>query len=216
MPLWKITLCAVTGIASTFVVAWWASLESHVYLLRAVDATRYTEVTRRPEWLGEGPDAIDIYEAYSPWGFARQLNATFPMPELGPDVLAAVYEERFGWPFSAVSFNRAEIISSFSPTQFHAKKRTGFKAPFELPKWTDCVLGSSATPRQVPAAPRLSGIAIDSVFWCVAYFGLASIGETVIHRARSHFRKRDVCHQCGYNIVGLARCPECGTVRARV
>ena len=59
----------------------------------------------------------------------------------------------------------------------------------------------------LPLLP-LSGFLVDTAFWGGAAFVVWSVPSFVRRRVR---RRRGRCVRCGYELVGVAVCPECGT-----
>ena len=67
--------------------------------------------------------------------------------------------------------------------------------------------GYIVPPRTIPLRPLPLGLLVSTLAWSPVGFALL-VGAGHL-RTRSR-KRRGLCTACGYNIVGVTRCPECG------
>lgn len=123
----------------------------------------------------------------------------------------ALWRIEFGWPMKSLGWQKltfrpqydegsqsrvAEVLNAF-------EGRGAWRRGMEFGE-----LGPQGQERRrLPLEPIWPGIAVDVGVWSAAWWGLL-FGPG---RARQWSRaRRGACAVCGYDLRGLARCPECG------
>lgn len=120
--------------------------------------------------------------------------------QLSMDVVYA--EVRSGWPLRALierSLGKgadAKLIGSDPPASLDA-----LTSPGKLRSW-------GADYRTMPIFPIWSGLLVNTALYASLVW-LATFGLGIARRAKRTRRGR--CAECGYELAGLTKCPECGT-----
>lgn len=135
----------------------------------------------------------------------------------GPGVAPAgllslsITEHRTGLPL--LSLRHVEVIDSGSSPQISRERlfrvsalQLGVSNPF-----ASRIQGLVRKPwnraRALPLEPLLPGAIINTLFYATV---LGLVVSVTSHDRERRRRRKSLCAHCGYSIVGLARCPECG------
>lgn len=116
---------------------------------------------------------------------------------------------RYGWPFRSTYYDAIGL----SPTTDEmlladywaiTKKLAGLRLGFEAPSWWPKVYGV----RQIPVVPIPSGFLANTLIYAAVWLLSAAVIRGTRQLSR---RRRGACLNCGYQLTGNDRCPECGT-----
>lgn len=108
----------------------------------------------------------------------------------------------YGFPFASVASLWAyEVPAPFYASPARTVEQRGVSIPALAQRLGTPAMGL------FPTSPLPLGFALNTL----AYFGLIAIPLWITARSRHRWRARHArCVQCGYTIVGLSQCPECG------
>lgn len=186
-------------------------------------------------FVGEPPPPAKQIVAPQPFRWPRQVAEGWPEPSqvsIGrwwccttihavghnllddPEALAAqpppeqlscqLYVYQWGWPMRSLEIQwphaQPMLVSIWlfeRPTE--AGLRTGLPVPTSITR--------SSERTHIPLMPVWPGFVINSLVYA-ALAGSAVFGPGVVRRSAR--RRSGRCVMCGYEVVGLARCPECG------
>lgn len=121
-----------------------------------------------------------------------------------------MFEVRSGWPVAAM---RSRRVTNWDDENFtHVTQCDGLEIPAsslgERMRFTLEGNSLNSPYRPVPLVPVWPGFAVCNVFWAGA-IGAAWYVPGMVRGAMR--RRRGLCGRCGYELRGLAACPECGT-----
>jgi hypothetical protein len=107
--------------------------------------------------------------------------------------------ERSGWPLRCVESRRVgtEIDGKRASIDQLPAWMSGIRVPEKV----------ASGSRDLPLVPLWPGFLVDTAFWGGAAFLVWSVPGFVRRGVR---RRRGRCVRCGYELKGLAVCPECG------
>ncbi len=188
----------------------WHSIHSRqwgrtVHRVRVAEGTRAQDIRWRQESMREFWDRTsgrELNETQRELLEEHEREPTESPPRwvrLPPDeqALATV---AYGWPAPAVMYW----------TESPVYQRSRRSAALRLPTWKETsIFPGMSRSRTIllPVIPIPLGLAVNSLFfgafwWCVI--------RGVKQAARALKRRRGRCTRCGYDVIGLDRCPECG------
>lgn len=124
----------------------------------------------------------------------------------GRETAWAFEEARSGWPMRTF-IERSVNVAAYSPL-------TGVTPPAALGALTPpgAFMPWGAGDRQIPFHPIWPGLLVNTAF----YASLIWFGVFRIEVARRAYRtQRGRCAECGYELAGFAKCPECGAETPR-
>lgn len=146
---------------------------------------------------GSWPIHIDERDAFMSWS-----SKWYVLPGL-------LYEVRSGWPVAAM---RSRRVTNWDDEKFtNVTQCDGLEIPAsglgERLRFTLEGNSLNSPYRPVPLVPVWPGFAVCSVFWA----GVVGVVWYVPGMVRGAMRQRKgLCGRCGYEVRGLASCPECG------
>lgn len=114
---------------------------------------------------------------------------------------------RMGWPVrSLAAYRHLRILPNARQTTELVKWRAGW-----LQAWMNGHVQRPAKPgdppRVWPMYPIWSGLVLNTLIFAAVPAGVWWVGRQA---KRAWRRRRGLCTRCGYELVGLAMCPECG------
>lgn len=114
---------------------------------------------------------------------------------------------RIGWPLRSLGAYRHVHVY---PNARQSTKLVKWRAPW-VQAWMNGHIQPPAKPgdppRVWPMYPIVTGFALNTVIYAAALAGVIwGAGWT----KRWRRRRRGMCERCGYEVAGLAMCPECG------
>jgi hypothetical protein len=124
------------------------------------------------------------------------------------DKTTTVRTMRAGWPIRAMSLTDRYVqqVVGLPGAGMRGAETESHDYGLRLPLMQGThSLGNRGT---VPLRPLWPGFLVDTAFWGGAAFIVWSVPGFVRRRAR---RRRGRCVRCGYELKGLAVCPECGS-----
>lgn len=105
-----------------------------------------------------------------------------------------------GWPMRALS-------KQYWHERTDGAYRRWITGGLRLPEWTWRWQGRNAYGTPIVSRPLWGGFAVNTLFFgFLAWVFVATSGQMWRWRRR----RRGLCVKCGYDVSGLARCPECG------
>ena len=192
----ELFVCLVGGVVLTVVVSWGTVLLPH-------DRTIFGELDLRVRWrvseARDWPAPVETFRQTD--GPARQRRFFVAPYRLNEGVHATVWND-FGWPFHA--FSRADVSNG----AFDLEPVRGWRGGIRVPGLREDARRMLFGPRRrIPLVPLWPGFAIDTLFYAGVSWPLL-FGPFALRRAVR--RRRGRCPYCGYDLAGLAGCPECG------
>lgn len=211
-----LALLVLLGLVTAIVVAWGCAVGSGVKKSRGlgegVENGRHVSAWR---WDGRGAVFLDVRMMRGDnLGFvdpdALNLQSLIP-PDLrtalqraGDDAPAGPQGEQMfavdarGWP----------LLCLWSEYHITDDLRATPHGGIAIPR-NDVARGAlnRMYPVMLPCRPLWRGLAINTAAFAAGWWGLLMIPRLL--RADSR-RRRGVCVRCGYDLAGLAKCPECG------
>lgn len=160
----------------------------------------------------ERPDAVQYCESKMISGEWYSGSRSEDAPDSGTSY--DLVEVRVGWPFRTFTYERTLESSGLGSILLLFDEPDsdwigGLKVPAWLLSWGSSPSGSFASEdriRRIPLRPLWGGIVVVAGMHAVpigaAWFGVA-------WAARWRRRRRERCERCGYDVRGLAVCPEC-------
>ncbi|XVJ60463.1 MAG: hypothetical protein HEQ23_14135 [Tepidisphaera sp.] len=216
---WWCGLAWVFGVICTLGVAWTIALRADLSSFRGQSRTEASS-WRTPSYLADVlPEPKAGREMPGRAAGFRQVATDFPVPtERGLDGgWFTIWSSEFGWPCYAV---RSDSLAyrPMRPGQTSERvqaiksafvERVGLNAGIDV-RW----LAKEGKPRPLPTGVMWPGLMANSAIYGVLG-GVIGLGVWVIVKGvRRWVRvRKGRCVGCGYEVGGLAKCPECGWER---
>ena len=189
--LLRVLAFALIGAAATVLIAW-GSL--------AVPG-KATDTGSNHRWLFESapetPWRTSMARAWRTWGATQRSLVLFeprPIDSRGTEMIMHPWSAVVaGWPMRALAGSCFD-----GKPQRDRLGSTGAIVPTR---------GVQSRGLLLPLRPLWPGFLVDTAFWGVAAFVVRSVPGFVRRRVR---RRRGRCVRCGYELAGVATCPECG------
>lgn len=164
------------------------------WYVRRTDVPGATRVLAMRDFKVSGAIRVERREPDSPrWGATALRDRRL------------VKVEAFGWPFRAM---KVTFESSSIDLPLRTRPRLG-GFEIDVDDWSNLNADSSRT---LPLHPIGAGLAANALLFGLVIFCLVAAPRAL----RRWFRaRRGRCTGCGYLLVGLARCPECGLAARR-
>ncbi len=119
--------------------------------------------------------------------------------------MSMMQEVASGWPLRCIVFRDVHYRGAQLAWQTPIDVVPALRVPRGW--WTEYLLG----PRPIPLAVIPTGLALNWLFYAPLFYLLLSAMPCVRHVRRI---RRGLCTRCGYDLAGLASCPECGKDRS--
>ena len=199
---------ALTGAGLTVIVAW--TCETFASESLEISYEQPSDPLLMPG-LHEPPEGWDVRTWVEIEGFGVRAAWISEMPWMGSTLgMIEGSQNRMemtthsGWPMRCMT-RRAYWNTTTSKQYPDSVWHTGFESP-----WQGLMAGGYRG-THLPARPMPLRFAFNTAFWgVIAWFVL--LGPGVLKRYRR--QRRGACITCGYELAGMATCPECGTPAA--
>lgn len=204
----KLAVCLLLGAVVTVAVAWRFAVRGSPYASTFVGRTT-TGVTWPvpvpPGWPQPWQQSRYRYD----WGYFDHWVASSEERPAESMRRFTVEESTLGWPFPALTRFEARAGNFDSTTKtFDSNLEVPALGPwYEGVLWT---LTQTRVPRSLPIMPRWLPFLSDTLVFA-APVALLWLGVPAARRWRR--RRRGLCPTCGYEVRGLATCPECGSIK---
>jgi hypothetical protein len=195
----RLLLFALIGAAATVLVAWGCAAFSSVQRLHGTPAP----AAGWPNWLAipsSWPSPRNVYVRSAAGMSVRSLHFfdRYGETRMRTRRRFDVHVHDLGWPSLAMRY--AIASASERPAVHISPLNGGLPVPARSAPW-----------RRLPLRMIPTGFAVDTAFWGGAAVLVWSVPGFVRRGVR---RRRGRCVRCGYELKGLAVCPECGHQRA--
>lgn len=213
----RIGWCVLIGVAMNFPIAWWLSWRGGTAGIRSekltiAEAPRARSIERRfgPPFSAVRVDLLSLgltqYEVEHSKATLEEIQASRAVTESwdtrsGPAVGTATIWH-IGVPWRSMRIldlgwvgEKAERQAIWWASTSSIEKGWRFEYPFR-----SHIIGLAMQPLPI-------GFALNTLVYAAALWGVR-FGPGHIRRFRR--RRRGLCVNCGYDIAGMQRCPECG------
>lgn len=208
-----LVVALVVGAAVNVGVAWVIAIRPTA--MKSVDFPMTFVGWRGPQPSDWTQDAM-VLEMSREVAFGRRWRMLF---QTDRDKTPNVAEIATGWPLLALARYEVSRVNLFDSIRGAGSFGTSLSASGALPLWSGGITRHGWADQQppqgtatiLPTYPLAWGFAGNTVFYAACLAGPWLIGRALRRRLRT---RRGLCGRCGYDIAGLAACPECGTTHA--